>query len=241
MIDRHSHIPLYIQIKLDIKNKIKEGIYTVDGTIPSERELMDSYSVGRATIREAIGQLVTEGVLDKRQGIGTFVRKPKTTRGFMPFISLSYTLHDTGFDPVNEVFDKEVKELSDEEREVSKIKNGSVFGFKRIRSVDNFPVVLEKFTFSEEFIAIKDKVNLESSIGNIIVNELNYEVHRLEQDINLRKPTKREIELLKLDEEDEVLYTKRWMYVKGMEQPLQYYEMTVLVTLAGYPSKHFTK
>ncbi|WP_168583635.1 GntR family transcriptional regulator [Gephyromycinifex aptenodytis] len=44
-----------------------------DDAIPSERELMATFEVSRATIRRAIGDLVTEGVLVRSPGRGTFV------------------------------------------------------------------------------------------------------------------------------------------------------------------------
>ena len=48
-----------------------------DAAIPSERELMATYAVSRATVRRAIESLVAEGVLRRVQGKGTFVAPPR--------------------------------------------------------------------------------------------------------------------------------------------------------------------
>lgn len=48
-----------------------------DALIPSERELMDRFEVSRATVREAIGALVTEGRLYRVRGKGTYVAAPR--------------------------------------------------------------------------------------------------------------------------------------------------------------------
>jgi GntR family transcriptional regulator len=48
-----------------------------DAMIPSERELMETYAVSRATVRRAIESLIAEGVLRRAQGKGTFVARPR--------------------------------------------------------------------------------------------------------------------------------------------------------------------
>ena len=48
-----------------------------DAAIPSERELMETYAVSRATVRRAIESLIAEGVLRRVQGKGTFVARPR--------------------------------------------------------------------------------------------------------------------------------------------------------------------
>lgn len=67
-------IPLYWQIKEDIKEKIKNGEYKIDELIPSETELVKKYDVSRITIVKAINELVSEGYLYRIQGKGTFVK-----------------------------------------------------------------------------------------------------------------------------------------------------------------------
>lgn len=82
MINNELHIPLHIQISLVLEEKIKEGVYTEK--IPSERELMDQYSVSRTTIREAVLRLVNNGVLKKYTGRELSLRKkPLLMSGFL--------------------------------------------------------------------------------------------------------------------------------------------------------------
>src|SRR5436309_4582933 len=76
-IDRQSPIPMYYQIMNQLREKISAGEYTVDSALPPERELVESYQVSRMTIRQAISELVNEGILVRRKGVGTFVAPPK--------------------------------------------------------------------------------------------------------------------------------------------------------------------
>ena len=59
----------------DLKAKIQSSEYKNGDKLPSENMLMDVYGVSRQTIRQALGMLEKEGVLEKSQGKGSFVRK----------------------------------------------------------------------------------------------------------------------------------------------------------------------
>ena len=73
MIDKSSPIPVYFQLKNDLVKKIAKGVWKPGECIASERELCEIYSVSRMTIRQAIGELVQEGVLTRLKGKGTYV------------------------------------------------------------------------------------------------------------------------------------------------------------------------
>ena len=72
--------PLYQQIYEDIKGKIEDGAYAEGDRIPSEQELCATYGASRITVRRAISDLCTNGYLVKRQGVGTFVSRPRIFR-----------------------------------------------------------------------------------------------------------------------------------------------------------------
>ncbi|WP_273124161.1 GntR family transcriptional regulator [Bacillus weihaiensis] len=77
VIDRRNRLPLYIQLKEVIIQKIDNQIWVTGDTIPTERELQDQYNLSRTTVRQALTELVSEGVLERIQGKGTFVAAPK--------------------------------------------------------------------------------------------------------------------------------------------------------------------
>lgn len=72
--------PLYQQIYEDMKGKIEEGAYSEGDRIPSEQELCATYGASRITVRRAVGDLCANGYLVKRQGVGTFVSRPRIFR-----------------------------------------------------------------------------------------------------------------------------------------------------------------
>lgn len=71
-IRRDVSTPLWLQLKHALRDLITFGIKAGD-QIPTEAQLCAAYSLSRVTVRQAITSLVDEGLLERRQGRGTFV------------------------------------------------------------------------------------------------------------------------------------------------------------------------
>ncbi|HLU71476.1 MAG TPA: GntR family transcriptional regulator [Nonomuraea sp.] len=76
MVSRHATIPLYRQVAEELQRRVDSGRYRPGDRLPSETELSDEFAVNRLTVRRAIGDLVRSGVLQVRQGAGTFIAPP---------------------------------------------------------------------------------------------------------------------------------------------------------------------
>ncbi|WP_018756102.1 GntR family transcriptional regulator [Paenibacillus terrigena] len=66
-------LPLYIQIKQDLKAKILNGTWNEGDKIPNELDLCKLYDVSRTTVRDALNELVWEEYLIRRRAKGTYV------------------------------------------------------------------------------------------------------------------------------------------------------------------------
>ncbi|MFC6673221.1 GntR family transcriptional regulator [Marinobacterium aestuariivivens] len=60
--------PLYLQLQQRIRDAIRNGVLRYGDAIPPEREIAGTMGVSRVTVRRAIDDLVTEGLLIQRQG-----------------------------------------------------------------------------------------------------------------------------------------------------------------------------
>jgi len=64
----------YVAVAERLMEDIKSGKYPVDGLLPSEPELTQEFGCSRSTIRAALAQLQTLGLVERRQGAGTRIR-----------------------------------------------------------------------------------------------------------------------------------------------------------------------
>jgi len=69
-LNRHK---LVDDVVIQLQKKISSGEIRHGEKIPTEPELMEQFGVGRSTIREAVRVLVHAGLLEKRQGFGTYL------------------------------------------------------------------------------------------------------------------------------------------------------------------------
>lgn len=67
--------PLYQRIYGVLYRRIQRGVYAPGAALESEDELVAEFAVSKATIRQAVGILVERGLVERRQGRGTFVRE----------------------------------------------------------------------------------------------------------------------------------------------------------------------
>ena len=73
---QRSSMPLYTQIRETLRNRILAGTYKSHECMPSENELVAAFGVSRVTVRQALNDLKSEGLIFKIHGKGTFVAKP---------------------------------------------------------------------------------------------------------------------------------------------------------------------
>ncbi|WP_114766648.1 GntR family transcriptional regulator [Vibrio rhodolitus] len=76
MIDKESHVPIYLQIERILTQQIEQGILHPGDSIPSETVLAEQYQVSRMTARKAVDYLVRQGVVERQRGRGTFICQP---------------------------------------------------------------------------------------------------------------------------------------------------------------------
>jgi GntR family transcriptional regulator len=70
---QRSPVPLYHRVYIALRQRIGDGTYPDGGRLPTEDELALEFGVSRATLRQAVGELVRDGMLSRKQGRGTFV------------------------------------------------------------------------------------------------------------------------------------------------------------------------
>lgn len=74
-IDHKKGLPIYLQIIEQIKHQIAVGKLSVGNQLPTVRSLAISLEVNPNTVAKAYTEMERTGILETRQGVGTFVKK----------------------------------------------------------------------------------------------------------------------------------------------------------------------
>src|SRR5882757_9637213 len=81
-LERSGPIPIYYQIARRMREAIEKGDLPSGARIENEVKLADHLGISRPTIRRALQELVDQGLLVRRRGIGTQVVRGRLTRNF---------------------------------------------------------------------------------------------------------------------------------------------------------------
>src|SRR6266581_7179913 len=98
-LERSNPLPLYYQLKQVLRQQISAGHLAPHTAIPSEPELVARYRVSRATVRQALTELVHEGLLYREHGKGTFVCEPRVQQPLSELTSFTEEMRRRGKHP----------------------------------------------------------------------------------------------------------------------------------------------
>ena len=107
-LDRTNGVPLHVQIERRLQELIRRPPYSAGAFLPDELTLANRLGVSRGTVRESILNLVHQGLLERRKGVGTRV----VQSGLIAWASLTGEMRRKGIDVQSfllEVSDKSAK------------------------------------------------------------------------------------------------------------------------------------
>lgn len=163
-IDRRSPIPYYFQLKQLITDEIRGGRWAPGDRIASEHELCQHFGVSRTTVRQALAELESEGLLVKEKGRGTFVAEPRSSSWFL---QSSHGFHDeatrVGRRVTSSVLRREVAPLPSWAAHALDLPPGSSgVTLERLRSVDGELVMYVESHLLEELAEVVLETELEA-------------------------------------------------------------------------------
>lgn len=87
-LDKSVPVPLYYQLKNIIYEEIRCGNYRVGDAIPTENEISEIFGISRTTVRQAMTEMVREGLLYRVKSKGTFVAEKRLDPDFMERLNI---------------------------------------------------------------------------------------------------------------------------------------------------------
>jgi Transcriptional regulators len=192
-VDKKSPIPVYYQLKNIILKKIQSGEYAEGSLIPSERDLGESLDISRMTVRQALNQLVAEGILYREKGRGTFVSRSKIEQ--RNIMSFSDTVAMKGLVPTTRVLYFSKINIDEDIAAILGIKaNEKVYVIKRLRLASGVPVGIEEDFIPEKYCSNLEEFDLTLSLYKLFKDEYSYTINYIDNVIESSKPTKEERE-----------------------------------------------
>ncbi len=166
-------MPLYQQIKEDIKLSIENGKYKPNEKIPAEQELSKEYSASRITVRRAIEELSADGYLVKKQGLGTFVSSPRIHRKLLANSTIegfTTTCKSNGLKAGARLINRQIVPVRSDESEFLKLDEESLLLYiERVRTADDIPIFIENiFLPYDQFKGLNNEKLDDNSIFELI-------------------------------------------------------------------------
>lgn len=200
-VSKSNPIPCYLQLKEILKQQIGEHLF--DESFPSERELAEKYHLSRPTVRQALQELVKEGLIIKRRGqISTVVPASHMVRDYaQELISFSEEMKRKGYTPTSKVLRFKAIPAPFEVAEKLKIKEGEdTILLERVRYGDGEP-----FNLGISYLPLKlcpdifeIDFNQQSSLHSILKSCYGLDLVMSQESFEPMMPSKKEAQLLNI-------------------------------------------
>ncbi len=154
-----------------------------DSAIPSERELMETYAVSRATVRRAIESLIAEGVLRRVQGKGTFVSRPRV-QSHLHLASFTQDMRRRGMTPSTRVVRVEAVAPPADVADWFGLEPGAAaWRLERVRLATGEPMAFEAGWYAPGLLPGLDRHDLGQSLYGLFAREYGLAVDTAEQTV----------------------------------------------------------
>jgi GntR family transcriptional regulator len=168
--------PLYAQLKLILLELIHSDEFKVGDKFLTEREISERFDVSRVTANKALLSLVSEGILDIRKGIGTFIQDTSMESKF-PGVFTSFTNRAlaAGRKPSTVLLRFEhasARDLPPRVRHDTKVADAEeVVIVERLRLADQVPMILERHYFLSRLLPGLRPVDVAVSVYDMVTQK----------------------------------------------------------------------
>lgn len=146
--------PLYEQVKRQISENILVGIWPPGMQLPTEPELAETMGVALGTVRRALAELATEGLVARRRRTGTVVtgRMPQHNLKLVFQYFRLHGPHDNLVRSTARIMSYQLRSArSDECERLNLAKDAEVHEIHRVRSVDGVPIMHDRIILPSEY------------------------------------------------------------------------------------------
>jgi GntR family transcriptional regulator len=222
-IYRNSPLPRYYQLREIMRERILSGELKPGDLIPSERELSQKYGISRMTVRQALSDLVNEGLFFREQGKGTFVSQRKITQQLIHLTGFTEDIRARGQRPAAKVLSSEMFPADEATAEKLGINPGApIFRLQRLRLADDEPLAIELSQISFKGCERLLEEDLEqNSLYRVLESKYGILIMEADQELESGLAGNKEAQLMNIPVGSSVLYTRRTTYTER-NRPFEY-------------------
>jgi len=227
---RESKIPLYAQIIESFSDAIRKGVLKSGDRLPPQSDLAEFLGVSLAPVKQALGELEKQGIIARRQGLGTFVRDITPVREERIHYSRIPWFHremqERGLAPFAEILRLELVDASEDREVQEELKldaTDRAVLLKRVRLADATPLAIQFAYFSEKLVpGLADrKIGRADSITEILRDEYGLAIAAAQQRITADSATSEDTRYLNVTEGSPLLLIERTSYLED-GRPLEF-------------------
>lgn len=205
----------------DLKEKIESEKYPYMELLPSENQLIEVYDCSRNTVRRAIKMLATEGYVQSQHGVGvrSLYRPIHRTNYLIGGIetfkdsairnNITTSTHVISFEDI--ICDQKLAETSGFEV------GTPLYYIKKVRCIDDKPVILDINYFSKRIITDLTKDIVEQSCYDYFENDLHIDIATSKRLFTVERVTKQDQENLELNDYNCMAVIRGHVFTAGSE------------------------
>lgn len=222
-IDKALPTPAYLQLREQLGRAIRVGDLSPGTALPSERELSEVLTLSRMTVRRAFEELKVEGLVEQRQGSGTFVRGGPVEQTIDRLQGFGEEASRLGLRPGSRVLEAGRHAVDEITASNLGVNTGErLLRITRLRTADDTPLALQIAHLAPHLgnLAL-ERLEEHGSLYRLIASQYQLEPSRARQTIAARMPTKRERSVLDLEVGVPVLAMERTTF-DGDGRPFEF-------------------
>ena len=194
--------PIYQQLNSHLRLLVGSGECPVGSKFLTERQICERYGVSRATANKALSNLVSEGLLEFRKGVGTFVRGRSLDYNLRSLVSFTDKARAAGKEPGTEVLQFESVRAEDVLDDVPQLLQvgpaAALYYIERLRLADGLPVILEKRYVVAEYCPDLTAEDVDGSLYSLWTNRYHLPIEGADESIRAVNTRGSDARLLKL-------------------------------------------
>lgn len=213
-LNKIEGIPLYIQIRESLRQDIADEKLLAGNKLPSEDELAARFGVSRMTVRQGLSDLIEEGVIYRRHGVGTFVSRPHVIRDHNGLTNFFESATEKGIAASMHVLIADILPARLKVANALTLLEGELaLHIKTLRYANGIPVTLHDAYVPYKLFHQLLQEDLESRHLWDFMEAYGYPVKRAVQKLEAREADEELAQLLEVEVGSPILYKERTVYI----------------------------